>query len=56
MGQESKQLFVGTQPNVAQALYQCVAETAVTTMMAEFSLECNRNGVWAITCTFSGNL
>lgn len=31
----SKKLFVGTQPNIAQALYQCVAETAVTTMMAQ---------------------
>ena len=35
MTQETKQLFVGTQPNIAQALYQCVAETAVTTMMAQ---------------------
>ena len=35
MNQGSKQLFVGNQPNVAQALYQCVAETAVTTMMAQ---------------------
>ena len=35
MGQESKKLFVGTQPNIDQALYQCVAETAVTTMMAQ---------------------
>ena len=35
MAQESKQLFVGTQPSIAQALYQCVAETAVTTMMAQ---------------------
>ena len=35
MGQESKQLFVGSQPNIAEALYQCVAETTVTTMMAQ---------------------
>ena len=35
MAGETKQLFVGTQPNVAEALYQCVAETAVTTMMAQ---------------------
>ena len=35
MGKESKQLFVGSQPNIAEALYQCVAETAVTTMMAQ---------------------
>ena len=35
MSQESKQLFVGSQPNIAEALYQCVAETAVTTMMAQ---------------------
>ena len=35
MTQETKQLFVETQPNIAQALYQCVAETAVTTMMAQ---------------------
>ena len=35
MGQESKKLFVGTQPNIDQALYQCVAETAVITMMAQ---------------------
>ena len=35
MAQETKNLFVGTQPNIAQALYQCVAETAVTTMMAQ---------------------
>ena len=35
MAQDSKKLFVGTQPNVAQALYQCVAETAVITMMAQ---------------------
>ena len=34
MVQQSKKLFV-SQPNVAQALYQCVAETAVTTMMAQ---------------------
>ena len=26
---------MGTQPNVAEALYQCVAETTVTTMMAQ---------------------
>ena len=35
MAQESKNLFVDSQPNIAQALYQCVAETAVTTMMAQ---------------------
>ena len=35
MVQESKNLFVDSQPNIAQALYQCVAETAVTTMMAQ---------------------
>ena len=35
MVQGSKQLFVDSQPNIAQALYQCVAETAVTTMMAQ---------------------
>ena len=35
MVQESKRLFVRSQPNIAQALYQCVAETAVTTMMAQ---------------------
>ena len=35
MAGESKQLFVGTQPNVAEALYQCIAETTVTTMMAQ---------------------
>ena len=35
MSQESKKLFVGSQPNIAEALYQCVAETAVTTMMAQ---------------------
>ena len=35
MVKESKQLFVGSQPNIAEALYQCVAETAVTTMMAQ---------------------
>ena len=35
MNQESKKLFVGSQPNIAEALYQCVAETAVTTMMAQ---------------------
>ena len=35
MVRESKQLFVGTQPNIAQALYQCVAETVVATMMAQ---------------------
>ena len=35
MGQETKKLFVGSQPNIAEALYQCVAETAVTTMMAQ---------------------
>ena len=35
MVRESNQLFVGTQPNIAQALYQCVAETAVTTMLAQ---------------------
>ena len=35
MSQETKKLFVGAQPNIAQALYQCVAETAVTTMMAQ---------------------
>ena len=35
MVRESKRLFVGSQPNIAQALYQCVAETAVTTMMAQ---------------------
>ena len=35
MIQESKQLFVGSQPNIAEALYQCVAETTVTTMMAQ---------------------
>ena len=38
--------------DLAEALYQCVAETAVTTMMAQNSIECNRNGVWAVTCTF----
>ena len=35
MGQESKNLFVDSQPDIAQALYQCVAEIAVTTMMAQ---------------------
>ena len=35
MIQESKNLFVGSEPSIAQALYQCVAETAVTTMMAQ---------------------
>ena len=35
MNQETKKLFVGSQPNIAEALYQCVAETAVTTMMAQ---------------------
>lgn len=35
MAQESKNLFVGSEPNVAQALHQCVAETVVTTMMAQ---------------------
>ena len=35
MNQESKKLFVGSQPNIAEALYQCVAETTVTTMMAQ---------------------
>ena len=35
MAQESKNLFVGSEPSIAQALYQCVAETAVTTMMAQ---------------------
>ena len=35
MAQESENLFVDSQPNIAQALYQCVAETAVTTMMAQ---------------------
>ena len=35
MVQQSKKLFVDSQPSVAQALYQCVAETAVTTMMAQ---------------------
>ena len=35
MVQESKSLFVDSQPNIAQALYQCVCETAVTTMMAQ---------------------
>ena len=35
MGQESKQLFVGSQPSIGEALYQCVAETTVTTMMAQ---------------------
>ena len=35
MVQESKNLFVGSEPSIAQALYQCVAETAVTTMMAQ---------------------
>ena len=35
MVQESKNLFVASAPNIAQALYQCVAETVVTTMMAQ---------------------
>ena len=35
MVQESKNLFVGSEPNIAQALYQCVAETVVATMMAQ---------------------
>ena len=35
MAQESKNLFVGSEPTIAEALYQCVAETAVTTMMAQ---------------------
>ena len=35
MPQESKNLFVDSQPNIAQVLYQCVAETAVTTMLAQ---------------------
>ena len=35
MAQESKRLFVGSQPNIAEALYQCVSETVVTTMMAQ---------------------
>ena len=35
MRHESKQLYVGSQPSIAEALYQCVAETAVTTMMAQ---------------------
>ena len=35
VAQESKNLFVVSQPNIAQALYQCVAETVVTTMMAQ---------------------
>jgi starvation-inducible DNA-binding protein len=32
---DSKNLFVVSEPDTAQALYQCVAETAVTTMMAQ---------------------
>ena len=35
MAQESKHLFVKSEPNTAEALYQCVAETTVTTMMAQ---------------------
>ena len=36
MAQESKKnVFVASEPNIAQALYQCVAETVVTTMMAQ---------------------
>ena len=35
MAQESKNLFVGSEPSIAQALHQCVAETTVTTMMAQ---------------------
>jgi starvation-inducible DNA-binding protein len=35
MVQESKNVFVASEPNIAQALYQCVAETVVTTMMAQ---------------------
>ena len=35
MVQETKNLFVVSEPNIAQALYQCVAETVVTTMMAQ---------------------
>lgn len=35
MAQESKNVFVASEPNIAQALYQCVAETVVTTMMAQ---------------------
>ena len=35
MAQESKNVFVASEPNIAQALYQCVSETVVTTMMAQ---------------------
>ena len=35
MRNESKQLYVGSQQSIAEALYQCVAETAVTTMKAQ---------------------
>ena len=35
MARESKNLSVLSEPSVAQALYQCVAETVVTTMMAQ---------------------
>ena len=35
MIQESENLFVVSEPNIAQALYQCVSETVVTTMMAQ---------------------
>jgi starvation-inducible DNA-binding protein len=35
MAQESKNVFVASEPNIAQSLYQCVAETVVTTMMAQ---------------------
>ena len=35
MVRESKNLFVGSEPNIAQALFQCVAATAVTTMLAQ---------------------
>ncbi len=49
MVQDSKQLFVGAQPNIAEALYQCVAETAVTTMMAQ-------NFHWNVTGMAFGTL
>ena len=35
MVQGSKKLFVGSEPSIAEALYQCVAETTVTTMLAQ---------------------
>ena len=55
MAVEKTKISARTRPTVAQAIYQCVAETTVTTMMAQ-NFHWNVGDIWATTRAISGNL